>query len=75
MRIKGWIKINMPKVNTKKVFKEKIKTQYLVHKLVILWGSREFCSTKSPIIEAIQPWTGILQNNIAMSEIGNGHWN
>jgi len=26
----------MPKVNTNKVFKEKIKTQYLVHKLVIL---------------------------------------
>jgi len=29
----------MPKVNTNKIFKEKIKTQYLAHKLVILWES------------------------------------
>jgi len=29
----------MPKVNTNKVFKKKIKTQYFVHKLVILWES------------------------------------
>jgi len=63
----------MPKVNTNKVFKEKIKTQYLVHKLVILCESQEFCSTKSSIIKAIQPWTGILLNNIATSETGNGH--
>ena len=75
MRIKGGVSIDMPKVNTNKDFKEKIKTQFLVHKLVILWESKEFCSTKSPIIKAIQPWTGILQNNIAMSETGNGHWN
>ena len=59
----------MPKVNTNKVFKEKIKTQYLVHKLVILWEKKSSARPNHPLLKQSNHGLGFCKTTLQRAKL------